>query len=536
MTPVTIIDCTLRDGGYYNNWDFSTSLINEYLLAMSGAGVDIVELGFRSLKNDSFKGACAYTTDEFLTCLSIPQTLSVGVMINAAELIVNNTLDETRLVKLFPNSANLSKVKLVRVACHVHEFGLVLPVCSWLKKQGFRVGFNLMQVSDRTDAEITALAKEAAKWPIDALYFADSMGSMAPAQTRQIISSLRQYWQGALGVHAHDNMGLALQNTLAALDAGATWLDATVTGMGRGPGNAKTEQLVLEVADRRGTNLNLIPLMSIIRTFFQPLQQHSGWGTNTYYYLAGKYGIHPSYVQQMLGDARYNEEDILAVIEYLRVEGGKSFSLNTLDVAKYFYQGKPRGKWNPALLFEGREVLVLGSGPGISAHKFAIENYIRRENPIVIALNTQSHIAAELISVRIACHPVRLLADCESHAKLPQPLITPVSMLPANVLLALQGKELLDYGLGLQEDNFEFADTHCILPNSLVISYALAVINSGKSTKILLAGFDGFSADDPRAAEMDKLISIYNSTLGAVPVISVTPTRYALHCKSIYAI
>src|SRR5690606_28661363 len=140
---------------------------------------------------------------------------------------------------------------------------------------------------------------------------------MTPEHCRTIISWLKTHWKGALGIHTHDNMGLALQNTLAALNEGVTWLDATVTGMGRGPGNARTEELAIELAERKGIQINLVPLMSVIREYFQPLKNKCGWGSNPYYYLSGKYGIHPTYIQEMLSDSRYDEEDILAVINHL---------------------------------------------------------------------------------------------------------------------------------------------------------------------------------------------------------------------------
>lgn len=81
------IDCTLRDGGYYNAWDFSIDLIQQYLGAMQSAGVDVVELGFRTLKNQGFQGACAFTTDDFIRSLTIPGGLTVGVMVNGNELV-----------------------------------------------------------------------------------------------------------------------------------------------------------------------------------------------------------------------------------------------------------------------------------------------------------------------------------------------------------------------------------------------------------------------------------------------------------------
>lgn len=530
-----VLDCTLRDGGYYNSWNFGNAIVTSYLNAMSQLGVRIVELGLRSLKRDMFAGPNAYTTDDYIRTLNIPAGLTVGVMVNAVELINPESDLEAILEQLFPEPAGISPVQLVRIASHVHEFKAALPACAWLKERGFQVGFNLMQVADRSQAEVEALAAEAAKWPLDVLYFADSMGSMDPEQTAQIIGWLRNHWSGPLGIHTHDNMGLALQNTLRALDEGVTWLDATVTGMGRGPGNAKTEQLALEIAERRGVHCNIVPLMGIIRDYFQPLQQRCGWGTNPYYYLAGKYGIHPSYIQEMMGDSRYSDEDIVAVIEHLRVEGGKKFSLNTLDAARNFYQGAPRGSWRPASLIAGRDVLVLGAGPGVAEHRAALERYIRREKPFVMALNTQAKLAPELIDVRVACHPVRLLADCEEHTRLPQPLVTPASMLPEDVKEALADKQLLDFGLGVQADKFVFADTHCILPTSLVFAYALAVASSGQAGRIYLAGFDGYGADDPRSAEVQRVLTAFEACANRPELCTVTPSRYSLSATSIYA-
>ncbi|BAI87847.1 hypothetical protein NIES39_A00060 [Arthrospira platensis NIES-39] len=529
------LDCTLRDGGYYNAWDFPRDIVIDYLSAMQAAGVDIVELGFRSLKNNGFKGACAYTTDDFLRSLPLPESLTIGVMVNGAELLGDMPLEQT-LQHLFPETAATSPVRLVRFACHIHEFQQVLPASTWLKERGFQVGFNLMQVADRLPQEIETLSQQACNYPLDVLYFADSMGSMNPQHTLEIINRLRTHWQGALGIHTHDNMGMALQNTLQALEAGVTWLDATITGMGRGPGNAKTEYLALELGQRREQPCSLVPLMSLIERFFRPLQNTHGWGTNAYYYLAGKHGIHPSYIQSMLGDSRYTPEDILAVIEHLRVEGGKKFSLNTLDAARKFYHGEPQGTWEPASLIQGREVLLLGTGPGVAAHRQALEHYIRKAQPLVMALNTQSQINPDLIDLRLACHPVRLLADCETHTRLPQPLVTPASMLPEDVQQSLAAKELLDFGLVVKTNTFEFARTHCVIPSSMVIAYALAVATSGEASRILLAGFDGYPGDDPRNEEMDTLLSAYSENKISLPLITVTPTRYRIPSQSIYAL
>ena len=335
VSQVKLLDCTLRDGGYYNSWDFDITLINDYLKAMHEISVDFIELGLRGFSKDGFKGACAFTTDYFINSLEIPEGLKVGVMVNASDLLSFPNGLEAALLKLFA-PASESPVSLVRVACHVHEFEKALPAANWLKNQGYLVGFNLMQVADRSAEEIVQLASIANNYPLDVLYFADSLGSLNPEKTSKIIKLIREVWKGSLGIHTHDNMGYALANSMRAVEEGVTWIDGTVTGMGRGPGNAKTEYLAIELEDLRKVPCNILPLLSVIEKFFKPMQSEYEWGTNTYYYLAGKYGIHPTYIQEMIGDSRYNEEDIFAVIGHLNSEGGKKFNSNTLEHARLF--------------------------------------------------------------------------------------------------------------------------------------------------------------------------------------------------------
>ncbi|MGE8328336.1 aldolase catalytic domain-containing protein [Pseudomonas urmiensis] len=533
---VKFLDCTLRDGGYYNNWDFPLPVIKEYLKAMQSAGVDIVELGLRSLKNDCFKGACAFTTDDFIKSLEVPQGLKVSVMINASEIVNDDECWETVLEKLFPEPATFSPVSVVRVACHVGEFEKALPASQWLKNRGFIVGYNLMQVADRSKEEIERLARIATQWPLDVLYFADSLGSMSPDNVTTIVRTIRLHWSGELGIHTHDNMGLALQNSMRAMDENVTWVDSTVTGMGRGPGNAKTEYIALEIADRRKRQLTLVPLMTVIKNYFAPMQYECGWGSNTYYYLAGKYGIHPTYIQEMLGDTRYSEEDVLAVIEHLRSVGGNKFNTSNLDEARKFYLGSPRGKWDPKTALDGREVLIIGSGPSVAVHRLAIESYIRRANPYVLALNTHSHISECYITARVACHPVRLLSDCELYNDLAHPLITPVSMLPEEITTSLAHVNVFDYGLGIKENVFEVHECFAILPNPLVAGYALAIAASGNAVSIKLAGFDGYGAGDCRTMEMQYLLDMIRNHMPQVNLSSVTPTTYEMPVQSIYAL
>ncbi len=534
---IKLLDCTLRDGGYYNNWDFSSKLVIDYLNSMDSLGVSFVEIGFRTLINQGFKGGYAFSSDQFLSALPIPKGLEnkIGVMLNGSELLKSAQGVEEFLDTLFVEATN-SPVSLVRIACYVDDFERCLPAANWLKDNGYLVGFNLMQVADCDVVEITRLAEKANHYPIDVLYFADSMGSMSPKDVTETVQAFQSVWRGELGIHTHDNMGNALANSLQAIQQGVCWVDATVTGMGRGPGNVQTEYLAIELQSCNQLQGNLTPLLEIIRFHFHPLQKHYGWGTNPYYYLAGQYGIHPSYIQEMLGDSRYNDEDILAVIQHLNVEGGKRFNLNTLEAARHFFSGEIKGNWSPAETIKKRNVLILGAGPSVKNHRKAIESYIKEYQPYVIALNTQKKIDEHLIDIRAACHPVRLLADCHEHANLPQPLATPFQRLPEDVKSELMTQNIMDFGLAIEPNNFMFEDSYCILPNSLVIAYALAIATSGQAKAIYLAGFDGYSADDPRRKETDDVFQLYQKQPASLVLSSITPTLYDIPSSSVYAL
>lgn len=530
-----LLDCTFRDGGYYTDWDFSPDLIQGYLRAMSAAGVDIVELGMRSLKNEGFKGACAFTPDHFLRTLEIPDSLGVGVMVNADELLHGGEVSAAALDALFPEPAQRSLVDLVRIACHVHELVPAFPAATWLHERGYRVGFNLMQVADRSGREIADLAAEATQWPVEVLYFADSLGSLDPKRTAAIVRILRENWSGAIGMHAHDNMGLAQTNALRAIDEGATWVDATVTGMGRGPGNPRTEHMAIEIAERRDKAPNLVPLLELVRQSFEPMRQQYGWGTNPYYYLAGKYGIHPTYVQHMLSDARFDPEDLLSVIDHLKAEGARQYSADRLEFARHFYPSEPSGSWDPAEELSGRDVLILGAGPSARAYREGLSAFIRARDPLVIALNTQQPVCESLIDYRAACHPIRLLADVDDHRRLGSPLITPKAMLPASVGHELRQKEIRDYGLQIEVDQFDPKATYAVIPSSLVIAYTLAVAARGKADRIFLAGFDGYGPGDPRTREVETILSVYEQATGVPPLISLTPTEYSVRTRSLFS-
>ena len=534
---ITFVDCTLRDGGYHNAWDFSVELTDEYLAAMAALGTDRVELGFRSLRHGGFKGSAAFTTDGFIDLLTVPDGVTLGVMVNAAELVLPTDEQIIALERLFPPTSP-SRVRLVRIAAHLEEVEASLSAIDWLRAQGYEVGINLMQVSEASLDEVTRLASLIAPHAPDVLYFADSMGNLDPARVTAICGALRAAWDGPLGLHAHDNISLAMANSAAALDAGATWVDATVTGMGRGPGNTRTELLVLLLAARGWPMGAIAPLLRLVEQHFAPMQARYGWGTNAFYYLAGQHAIHPSFLQELLTGGRYGIEEVLAAVDNLRDAKARRFDVRTLEGARDFFATHDGGSgtWQPATMLAGREVLLLGTGPSVTEHRAAIEGYVRRQRPFVIALNAALPIDPALIDVHAACHPLRVLSDATRHAAIAAPLITPVGMLPADSPVRQGDKVLLDFGLRVDPDRLEVSADMATLPTPAVFAYGLAVASAGGASRVLLAGFDGYEPGDVRRAEDQAVFNRFLAGDATPPLLAITPTAFDLPAASVYAL
>ena len=527
-----ILDCTLRDGGYYNNWNFSINLINDYLEAMDAARVDIVEIGFRFLKSNDFLGPCAFSKEDFLKTLVIPNSIDIAVMINCSDL--NSDLGwENIMNKLFPLKSKDSVVSILRFACHFKDLEIGFKAGQWAKKRGYKVGINLMQISDRDTGEIEDFTLMAKKYSADVLYIADSTGSLNPKDVSKIIKSIKNNWDGEIGLHMHDNLGLALSNTIQGFSDGALWLDSTVTGMGRGPGNTKTEELLIEFTDEENLN-NLIPLLKIVNRVFNKMKNKFGWGTNPFYFLAGKFGIHPTFVQEILTDTRYNEVDRLTTIKYLKVNPNKKFSVKMLEDSRNFYENKISGKWSPLEEFLNKDVLIIGSGGSVVSHKDAITQFINKKNPIVLALNSKTTIPEKLVDFRIACHPLRIFSDATKYSDLGSKLIIPDSILKKTGISLPKNLKTFDFGFSVKEKTFHFDKNHGISPFPNVISYALLVCASGKSNSVYLTGIDGYDTGDSRNLELELLFELYHNLSFKPKLISITDTRFKININSVY--
>lgn len=538
-TPPVWLDCTLRDGGYYNSWDFPIDVVQSYLYAMADCAVDRVEIGFRSLEMSEYRGFAAYVPDVVLASLDVPDSLKIGVMVNTGELLGAKIPLKKQLSQLFP-SASKQRISLVRLATHLDEIGEAIGAARWLSSEGYEVGLNLMQISEASLAALRDISISLDGEAIDVLYIADSLGNLGPDDVRSIISSLRESWRKPLGIHAHDNRGLALANTLAAIDAGATWVDSTITGMGRGAGNTPSEILMGHLSKDRVASATSHRLEDLISNYFAPLKEECGWGVSSHYVRAAASGIHPTFIQELLSNTAYSPLEIDAAIDVLGASDSKRFTKERLSEATAFVEfvESPKGEWNQSDFFASKRVLLVGAGRTVDEHSAALVTLASQDDVLVLAANLGSNLPTKVIDAHIACHPLRIISDARRYLTLGKPLIAPQELLPSGELATLLREDLLfNLGLTVSPAAKIAAEQGLIhLPKAQVLAYSLLACLSGGADEVMLAGFDGYGADDPRRAEEQKLLDEILGLDFQATVKAITPTQYSLQQSSVYGI
>lgn len=535
---IKILDCTLRDGGYYNNWDFPPEIVERYLDAVSKSKIDVVELGFRNFPKTGFFGAFAYTTEDFLNNIALPQGPVYGLMIDAKTILSSGLAVDEAVDCLFV-PAEKSKIDLVRVAAHFGEVEDSFSIVLRLKELGYRVGFNLMQAGGKDTKVIQAKAKLVEGWDcIEVLYFADSLGNMNESEVSRIIDALQTEWTGPIGIHTHNNMGKALDNSLFAMNKGVSWLDVTVTGMGRGAGNAQTESL-LAILNEGNSYYSPRSIYELVIQDFEPMQKQFGWGSSLLYFLAAQNDVHPTYIQNLLSEKRYGKNEFVGVINYLsKLEGTSAYNGDVFETAISSSNIKKEITGSNTLVnkFSNKEVLILANGPSLLTYKRDIESYISKNNPVVLAINTLSNFSHKYVDYYCVSHNSKLLSEISLYRKLEKPLILPLHLFSDDELLELEGeRDLIDYGLKVVSEKFEVSSSFSIVPNETTVAYALSIASVANASSISLVGFDGFESNDLRQLEMIETLNCFKQFFIEPRLEALTPTTYPIEQSSIFA-
>ena len=358
-----ILDCTLRDGGYYTNWDFDKNIVNQYIKATNILPIDYLEIGYRNNPSKEYLGKYGYTPQYELEDLRNKSTKKLVLMLNE-----KSTLPKDLSYLLDPIS---SLVNMIRLAVDPQNFDRAVILAEEIKKRGFEVGFNTMYMSKWKNYNDFYSKLHKINGIADLFCMVDSFGGIMPNEIKEIYAEVKQNTTCPIGFHGHNNLQLGLINTLTAIECGVDYVDATVLGMGRGAGNLKME-LLLTVLNKQGLEVDFNVLGDII-TVFTPLYEKYQWGTNLPYMLSGANSLPQKDVMDWVGNRTYTFNSIVRALDNKRS--------NVADNAQY-----------PLLQpLKSDKVLIIGGGESAKKHNEAIKEYLKKEPNISVIFATAKY-------------------------------------------------------------------------------------------------------------------------------------------------
>jgi 4-hydroxy 2-oxovalerate aldolase len=282
---IKVMDCTVRDGGLMNNWQFSDDFVRAVYQACLQAGIDYMEIGYKSSESSFSRdevGPWKFCDDKDLRRV-------VGS--NKTSLKLSAMADIGRIDPGDIPPAKDSVIDMLRVACYVHQIDKGIALAEHCMEKGYEVCINLMAVSKVNEMDLDEALQDVAKSRVPIFYLVDSFGSMYSENIEHLVRKYKKALPDkTIGIHAHNNMQLAMSNTVTAIIENCNMLDATLLGMGRGAGNCPMEILI---AFLKNPKYRLLPLLDVIQHHIHPLQKDIQWGYHIPYLITGALNEHP---------------------------------------------------------------------------------------------------------------------------------------------------------------------------------------------------------------------------------------------------
>lgn len=500
--PMKILDCTIRDGGYYTNWDFEREHIMTYLSTFNKLPVDYIEIGYRNPALKGYNGEYYYCPPQTLQFIKQYSKKKLAVILNEKSVrveILDQILDPCKGI-----------IDLVRMAVDPRNFDRAIGLARATKKKGFEVTFNVMYMSTWDNYPEMMNKLNEIDNIVDYFYLVDSFGGVFPEEVKETIQRVKAKTIAKIGFHGHNNLEMALANTLAAVEEGVDIIDATVTGMGRGAGNLKTELLLTVLNQKFNLNVDFNAL-SEVTTLFQNLQETYKWGTSLPYMVSGANSLPQKQVMEWVSKRYYSINSIIRALS--------NQSKKQRDNEKFLV-------FTPKKEFE--KVLVIGGGPSAIEHKEALISFLNENVETICVIHASSKNAKAFKSIQneqyfclVGNEGVRLekiFADLEGfHGK----CILPPYPRKMGTYVPDQVKNRT-FELGKITFSTLVEDSHTAI--------ALQSVLELKAKTAYFAGYDGYSGDT--IASKDQELFTENTLLfddlvkQKINCISLTPTKY----------
>lgn len=301
---IKIVDCTLRDGGLVNDFYFTDEFVRDLYLANLKAGVDYMEMGYKASKEvfDVTKFGKWKFSDEAAIREIVGNNdskMKLSVMLDVGRTDMND----------LPEKCD-SVIDLTRIACYIHQIPSAIEMIEEAAAKGYETTVNVMAVSTAKESEIDMALEILGKSSVGTIYLVDSYGSLYPEEARDLADKYLEAGEKfgkKIGIHAHNNQQLAFANTIEVASMGVSYLDSTVSGLGRGAGNCATELLM---GFLKNPKYDVTPILKFIEKHILPFKKEGNvWGYDVPYALTGRLNQHPRTAIKFIADERKDYAD-----------------------------------------------------------------------------------------------------------------------------------------------------------------------------------------------------------------------------------
>jgi 4-hydroxy 2-oxovalerate aldolase len=478
---IKLLDCTLRDGGYVNDWNFGKDTIITIFERLVASNVDIIEIGFidhsRLFNEDYSIYPDTNSINKIYSKLEKKNSLIVGMIdfgtcdIEFVQPAKESFLDGVRVI--------FKKEKLVEAFSFINK----------LISLGYIVFAQAVSITSYNDKELLQFIDIANQVKPHYVSIVDTYGLLHPNELFRVTKAMDQNLlpQISLGFHGHNNFQMAYANSISFLDLKINRnvvVDGTLYGLGKSAGNAPIELLSMYLNDFYSKSYDTNQLLEAIQISILDIHKNNPWGYSFFYYLAAANKCHPNYVSFLINKRTLSISSINSVLGLIDFNKKLSFDKKHIEEI-YLHHQKNEFNDNESLqnlikFFESKKVLLIGPGNSVINNQDLIKNFIDEVNPLVVAINYIPKVI-EIDSI--------FITNSQRYFQLRTKLSsTNAKLIVTSNVNFFENKpfQKLNYS-SLIDEKAEFPD------NSLHMMIRL--LNKLHCKKIFLAGFDGYSPD-----------------------------------------
>ena len=471
MAKISLLDCTLRDGGYVNDWKFGHDNMVSVFERIVDAGTDIIEIGFLDERRP-------FDYDRSI----MPDTDSVAKIygdLDRKNTQVFGMIDYGTCGLENIKPCDESYLDGIRVIFKKHLRVQALDFCAELKKLGYIVFAQLVSVTAYSDEELLDLCRLANESKPDAVSMVDTYGLTHQNDLRHILEILDKNLDGniAIGYHGHNNFQMGYANCQMVLAYSKETdrdllVDGSLYGMGKSAGNAPIELVAMHMNNEYGKNYHLSQYLEAIDANIMQFYQPATWGYSLFFFIAASNDCHPDYVKQLTNKHTLSIKQMNELLGRLEGEKKLLYDKNYMEKLYLEFQDKEINDAESikALSEQLKDKTILVTGPGttIDTESRRISEFVMSRNPVIISINYASR------------------------AFMPDMIFLTNSKRQIQVSTLLS-KEKIPV---LLDRSSEYAD------NSLMM--ILKVLMRSGVKEVNLAGFDGYSGTDANYLDEGK--------------------------------